>query len=534
MAIHIASLGKRFGAHTLAACVVLGSMVAASPAGRAQTFTALYSFCSQYYPATSGCLDGYWPYAGLVQATDGNFYGTTGGGGAYGVGTVFKITPGGELTTLHSFDVADGTGPSGGLVQATDGNFYGTTSDGGPYCGYMCVPQGTVFRITPGGTLTTLYVFCLQGSPSTGCPDGAYPGGPLVQGSDGNLYGTTTMGYGPNEGTIFRITLGGTLTTLHSFEGTDGNDPEGGLVQQATDGNFYGTTAGGGAYGQGTVFKITPEGTLTTLYSFCAQSGCTDGTGPGGGVVQGSDGNFYGTTSCDGIGLGYFGTVFRITPEGSLTTLYSFCSQYDPDTGLCMDGNYPTTGLVQGSDGDFYGTTSSTTPPGALGFSPFGGTVFKITPGGSLTTLYVFCLQANGSCPNGSTPYAAPIQGTDGNFYGTTFEGGANSECSGGCGTVYKLSVGLGAFVETQPTFGPDGEPVIILGNDLAGATSVRFNGTAARFSVVSSTEIHTSVPKGARTGKVRVTTPSGTLTSNVPFRVTACAETPCMLPEAP
>jgi uncharacterized repeat protein (TIGR03803 family) len=471
---------------------------------------------------------------------DGNFYGTTGQGGPEGSGTIFKITPDGRLTMLYGFcyqypvtdSCLDGITPEAGLVQATDGNFYGTTSGGGANGG------GTVFRITPEGTLSTLYAFCLQGSLGTECLDGAVPYGVLVQGSDGNLYGTTYTGGGANGGTVFKITLGGGLTTLHSFNGTEGEAPYAGLVQ-ATDGNFYGTTGGGGAYGDGTIFKITSQGTLTTLYSFCAQSGCTDGATPVGGLVEGSDGNFYGTTSSGGAaGLWYYGTVFRITPEGTLTTLYSFCSQYDPATGLCMDGIFPYAGLVRGSDGNFYGTTSnSITATEAYWLeAEFGGTVFKITPSGSLTTLYSFCLKPHVLCPDGNMPSAALVQGTDGSFYGTTYQGGTNPLLcySGeGCGTVFKLSTGLDAFVEPQPTFGPEGEPVIILGNDLTGATSVSFNGTAARFSVASSTEIKTSVPRGARTGEVRVTTPSGTLTSNVPFRVTACTAAPCILPMA-
>jgi uncharacterized repeat protein (TIGR03803 family) len=496
-------------------------MMAVSSSGRAQTLTYLYSFCSQYDAATSRCLDGDNPYAGLLQATDGNFYGTSYWGGANAGGTVFKITPGGTLTTLYSFcslydpqtdACTDGFYPDAGLLQATDGNFYGTTAYGGSEGG------GTVFQITPEGTLSTLYAFCSQGSIATGCLDGANPGATLVQGSDGNLYGTTPESSGANYGTVFRITLSGALTTLHSFDLTDGIDPTG--LVAAPDGNIYGTTGAGGAYGGGTIFKITPEDTLTTLYSFCVQSGCTDGSDPRG-LVQGSDGNFYGATAAGGAyGAG---VIFRFTPGGSPTTLYSFCSEYD---GLCMDGDFPV-GLLEGSDGNFYGATAFSSP------GNWGGTVFKITPSGLLTTLDSFCPPEFIYCRDGNVPLAAPVQGTDGNFYGTTYQGGANDQCYWGCGTVFKLSVGLGAFVETRPTFGPEGKPVIILGNDLTDATSVSFNGAAARFSVVSRTEIKTSVPKGARTGEVRVTTPSGTLTSNVPFRVTACTAAPCILPMA-
>jgi uncharacterized repeat protein (TIGR03803 family) len=225
------------------------------------------------------------------------------------------------FTTLASFNGTDGSNPYAGLVQATNGDLYGTTVAGGAY------NDGTVFKITPSGTLTTLYSFCSQ----AGCTDGAYPSAAaLVQATNGDLYGTTEY----SEGTVFKITPSGTLTTLYSFCSqsgcTDGANPIAGLVQ-ATNGDLYGTTSEGGAYGGGTVFKITPSGTLTTLYSFCSQAGCTDGAYPVAALVQAINGNLYGTT--DAGGAYNDGTVFKITPSGTLTTLYSFCSQ-----GGCTDG----------------------------------------------------------------------------------------------------------------------------------------------------------------------------------------------------
>ena len=229
-------------------------------------------------------------------------------------------------------------------------------------------------------SLTTLHMFA--GYPS----DGGVPDAGVVQATDGNFYGTTYTGGASGNcqggcGTIFKITSAGTLTTLHSFTWYDGASPVGALVQ-GSDGNLYGTTYGGGAEPRvGTVFKITPGGTLTTLYSFCAQANCTDGQQPYAGLVRGSDGNFYGTTLEGGantgcsLGAGSCGTVFKITPGGALTTLHSFCAQAG-----CADGGNPYAGLVQGSDGNFYGTTFER---GANGY----GTVFKITPAGTLTTL---------------------------------------------------------------------------------------------------------------------------------------------------
>src|ERR1039457_5075208 len=385
------------------ACTVLVLCATTAIAGPAQTLTTLYSFCSQ-----SGCTDGNWPEARLVQATNGDLYGTTIYGGVApfnNSGTVFKITLSGTLTTLHRFcsqtNCPDGNLPLAALFQAANGDFYGTTSGGGTSGNY-----GTVFKITPGGTLTTLHSFCSQ----TNCTDGEYPFAGLVQ---------------------------------------------------ATNGDFYGTTVFGGANDHGTVFKITPSGTLTTLYRFCSQTHCADGYGPQG-LVQDTDGDFYGTTNQGGANHDS-GTVFKITLGGTLTTLYSFCSQ-----SPCTDGKYPEA-LVQATDGNLYGTTSGND-----------GTVFKITPSGMMTPVYRFGSQS--PCTDGFEPRAALVQDTNGDFYGTTVGGGAN-----GAGTVFRMSVGLGPFVKTQPTSGNLGAAVKILGTNLTGATSVSFNGTAAVFEVVSS-----------------------------------------------
>jgi len=333
-----------------------GTVFQITPAG---TLTTLYSFCQQ----GGNCVDGRAPYVGLVQASDGNFYGTTVAGGTSDWGTVFKITPSGTLTTLHSFDGADGGSPWAALVQASDGNFYGTTALGG-------VGYGTVFKITPAGSPTTLYSFCQQGG---GCADGTSPHGALVQGSDRNLYGTTTGGGAGGHGTVFRITTDGTLTTLHSFNGLDGGEPVAALLQ-ASDGNFYGTTLLGGPSrncgdGCGAIFKITSTGTFTPLYIFCSQPNCADGANPSSSLVQGADGNFYGTTWYGGDNTncgGGCGTVFDITPGGTLTTLYRFC----PQSG-CRDGYWPLGGLLQATNGAFYGTTFA-------GGQDVWGTVFRI------------------------------------------------------------------------------------------------------------------------------------------------------------
>jgi uncharacterized repeat protein (TIGR03803 family) len=454
----------------------------------AQTLTTIHDFKW----AKGGAV----PNTALVQANNGDLYGTTGGGG----GTFFKITPSGTLALLYSFcsqpNCTDGGAPNGALVQANNGSLYGTTKEGGAN------NVGTVFSITPIGTLTTLHSF-----DST---EGYEPAAGLVQAADGNLYGTTEYGGAKGDGTVFSISLSGTLTTLYSFcsqsDCKDGAEPIAGLIQ-ATNGDFYGTTQDGGAKGgYGTIFRITSQGVLTTLYKFCSQGGdCTDGAFPNAALVQGTDGNFYGTTITGGVNDD--GSVFKITPTGTLTTLYSFCSQ-----ASCTDGENPYSALVEGTDGNFYGTTDQ----GGNGF----GTVFSITSSGTLTTVYSFCSQSG--CPDGKYPYAGLVQDTNGNFYGSTNDGGViTSGCDEeGCGTIFSLSVGLGPFVETRPSAGTVGKAVRILGTNLTGATNVTFNGTAATFIVVSSSEISTTVPTGATTGTVQVVTPGGTLSSNVNFQV--------------
>ena len=379
--------------------------------------TTLYSFA----PANDGAS----PAAALVQGSDGYFYGTTERGGpSGGNGTVFKISANGVLTTLHSFSgTNDGAFPSA-LMQGSDGYFYGTTSGGGTYT------NGTVFQISPNGALTSLYSF-------TGGNDGSGPNG-LAQGSDGNFYGTTSQGgsypgpYGGGGGTVFKISPNGALTSLYSFTGgNDGAQPLAGVVQ-GSDGNFYGTTYYGGStnpntgQGVGTVFKITPNGTLTSLYSF---TNANDGGWPVAGLVQGSEGNFYGTT---------YDTVFKISTNGALTTLHASAGGND---------GFTFNGLVQGSDGYFYGTTYD----GGQFASPSAGTlgtVFRISTNGALTTLRLF-----GSGNDGANPAAGLVQGSDGNFYGTTSWGGA-----GGAGTVFRLTI----VPQPQLTIIPSGPYVIL------------------------------------------------------------------------
>jgi uncharacterized repeat protein (TIGR03803 family) len=492
---------------TLAALLGVSTAQTSAAAPSATTFTKLGTF---------GTGNGEYPNAPLVQGTDGNLYGTTQLGPWPSNGFAFKMTPTGTFSLFDyscTTNYCTGTKPYAGLVLASDGNFYGTTYEGGDgaYRSGSRYPGGTVFQLNTQSGLSTIYNFCSE----VACDDGddLFLFSPLIQGSDGNLYGVTSGGGMYGLGTVFSATTGGTLTTLHSFASTEGNSPFGGLIQ-ATDGNLYGTTANGGSGANctsgncGTVFKITPQGTLTTLYNFCEQTNCADGYYPRGSLIQGADGDLYGITVYGGAHTTTesfdYGTVFKITTSGTFTVLYSFCA-----LASCADGYYPA-GILQASDGNFYGATYYGGATNA-GY----GTLFKLTSAGVLTTLHDFCPKGGSYCAAGAYPEAL-VQGTDGNFYGVS--GGGLGRV--GYGTAFRLSVGLGAFVETVTASGAVGSSVIILGTNMTGASSVTFNGAAAAFTLVSSTEITATVPTGATTGPVVVTTPKGTLTSNKSFTI--------------
>ena len=385
------------------------------------TLTNLYSF--------TGGPDGANPNA-LVQDTNGIFYGTTQNGGTNGYGTIFQLTTNGTPATLYAFTGdGDGAYPMAGLVQGADGNLYGTASVGG------AGGWGTIFNITSGGTFGALHSFM-------GVADGSFPYAELMQGVDGSFYGTTLEGGISNGwGTVFKITPDGSVSNLYSFTGgADGGSPEATLVQ-GVDGSLYGTTSEGGTSSSGTVFKITTNGTFTTLYSFY---GSSDGGFPYAGVIQAADGNFYGTTGDDGQ-LGN-GTVFKITTNGILTTLHSFAGG--------SDGSFPSAGLIQASDGNLYGTT-------AYGGTYNDGTVFQITTNGALTTLISF----NGT--NGANPQVALVEGTDDNLYGTTQNGGPMDY-----GVIFRLTVP--SLVPTPafgaPTLLPNGT-IVLAWSTVAGQT---------------------------------------------------------------
>lgn len=490
----------------------------------------LYAF--QYNAnTTSNYPDGDSPQAELIQGADGNYYTTTfeGGSGAcadgveglvQGCGAVLKITPAGALSVLYSFpfDASNSTTPNGvfpvaGLLQGPDGNFYGVASGGGSSGTDFCQPYqgvfgcGTIFKLTPGGQFTLLYSFCGGNGCGLLASDGADPRGRLALGPDGNLYGTTQQGgyydgvY--NSGTIFRISLsGGGYQIVHMFTGNsgtgDGSSPEAGLTL-ASDGNFYGTTQAGGTSDNGTVFKMDLAGNVTILYSFLSDD--PNGTDPFGALIQASDGNLYGTCYTGGSAEG--GTVFRISTSGHLTKVYDFTT--------ASIGTHPTSGVIQASDDNLYGVT----PNGGIGL----GAIYQLTLGGVAT------LEASFAGATGNFPDGALVQGSDGNFYVTTSSGGGtNSNGVPDAGTIDTFISGLPlpkpGILGFVPSSGNVGTKVTIGLGPYIGATAVKFNGTNATFKVDGSEFITATVPAGATTGLISVTTPGGTVMSKQKFIV--------------
>jgi uncharacterized repeat protein (TIGR03803 family) len=448
-------------------CVYWATALAAS----AQTLTTLHSFTGQ--------PDGQTPYTGVAmsQGQDGSLYGTTIAGGANGYGAVFGITPSGKLT-LYSFDSSDAGYPDAGPVLGTDGLLYGT-ADG--YFGGL-LNDGRVYSLDVAtGIFTVLHNFDSS--------DGRTPDGPVALGPGASYYGTAGYGGPLNNGDVFSITPSGTFKVLHAFNGTDGSVPQGGglLFGPGPHQALVGVTNYGGAFGFGTIYAIESTGAFKSVYSFDG----THGSYPAGTLVLANDGHAYGTTN--GGGTSGNGVVFRISSTGVVTVLHNFTA---------TDGQSPAAGLTLGSDGKLYGTTNA---GGAHG----DGTIFSLTTGGAFAKLYDF------DGPDGSVPNYL-TQHTDGMFYGTTMSGGVSN-----LGTVFRFDVGLGPFVTFVLNRGTVGATAQILGTGLTGATAVTFNGVpASSFTVASDTFLTATVPNGATSGRVQVTTPGGALTSNEGFVV--------------
>jgi uncharacterized repeat protein (TIGR03803 family) len=395
------------GRYPLTVTTPNGSAVSIPPFEIGPPLSTIYGFCPSSPSPFPYCPDGVNPNS-LTRGSDGNFYGTT--DWSIPNSTAFRITPGGTLTTLTT--LATSLYYPNRLFQASNGNIYGTSQQGGYFnAPTACNPDpegasgcGAIFQFTPGGTYTQLFAFKAH-------DDGEFPMAGVVEGSDGALYGTTSAAGANGHGTIYRFSDGG-LQTLYSFSGADGSAPS--ILVAAKNGNFYGITAAGGSSGKGTVFAWQ-GGNLTTLYNFTGQA---DGGTPSS-LILTPDGNLYGATSADGAAGG--GTVFQLTPGGTLTTLYSFSG--------ATSGSSPAN-LVAGN-GHILGITGG----GEFG----GGTIFELTLAGELRTLYAFYFSLTASF-GGDGPTAL-VSAPDGSFYGTTAAGGALAcQYGQGCGTVFHLT----------------------------------------------------------------------------------------------
>lgn len=395
-------------------CLSLVVVMSAFAQAQSSTFTSLYSF--------TGAADGAGPATGLVQAADGNYYGTTSDGYTSSnttaeFGTIFRLTPGGVLTTLHTFsgNLPDGARPSG-LTQGPDGALYGVTEQ-----------FGTVFRMTLTGEFSTISDFAY----TSAADGGVYPFAALTLGSDGLLYGSTTEGGANSTGILFSVSTTGAFTLLNSGLGTMAP------LVQASDGNFYGLeiapdTCEPSTGSCGTVFEMTPAGAVSTLYSFSSIAG-DDGDYAYGGVtqnavlVEGADAGLHGTTASGGASTGDSdGTFFDVSLAGQITVLSNFCCAYE-SPGI-------TAGLFLASDGNYYGASVAQVSMAGLENVPV---IFSATPQGTLSLLYDFTPAPSGY----ATPAGMLIQGSDGNFYGVTSNGYDASLCSNGCGSIYRMAM---------------------------------------------------------------------------------------------
>jgi uncharacterized repeat protein (TIGR03803 family) len=367
------------------------------------------------------------PRGNLLLANDGNIYFTGTTGGANGIGAVARVTPAGDATSLHSFTggQTEGQSPFAGVMQASDGALYGTTYVGGDGNG------GTVYRLALDGTYKLLHSFKAGGK-----TDPHYPYGGVVQASDGNLYGTTLRGGADDKGTIYRISLDGTLTQIHDFTGDDGENPEGDLIV-GSDGNLYGTTLQGGKDGRGTIYRATLAGAVTTLHSFPTLGAFSTagvainatGANPRSGLFLGADGNYYGT-AYQGGSVGY-GTVYRMTPAGVVTVVHAF-------TGPTSGGAFPLASVSQDAAGNLYGTTERGGPNNL-------GTAWRIDTSGQFSMLHGFL----GTTVDGMSPYATLLP-LNGYLYGNSY-----TDSDVHLGALFKLDVGDGVNLPVEISVAP-------------------------------------------------------------------------------
>lgn len=388
--------------------LVLAAALATTTASWPESFEIVYSF--------TGGSDGSNPAAGVVSDKHGNLYGTTSG-------NVYELPASGGERTIYTFEGGKDANTPAARLLIRNRRLYGTSIVGGRHGG------GTVFKIKANGREEVLHSFCSE----PGCSDGQFPSASLLQDADGNLYGTARYGGAHSTqnrgGVIFKMAPGRAETVLYSFcaqpDCADGNDAANSIVRDVA-GNIYGTTAGGGIDnpncidGCGTIFRLTPDGALTVLYSFCSQTNCSDGFDPLGGPVLDSTGNLYGSASFGGaIGCSHLGcgVIYRLAPDGTYSVLYAFKGG--------KQGQWPLGELAIDAGGNLYGAADGGT----------GGVLFEITAAGAEKTLHVFCQT---DCSDGSNPTGTLLL-QNGYLYGTTFGGGILGCGSFGCGVVFRL-----------------------------------------------------------------------------------------------
>jgi len=537
---------------SLCSLLMIAGLALASSVVQAQTYTVLDNFLL-------GGPGPQFPGGPLTQGRDGNLYGYSYAGGASNAGSIWKTDTAGTVSVIYNFP--SGNACQSGMILGNDGNFYSTGLTN-------CSGAGYVFKVTPAGVLTVLHAF-------TGTPDGYNPGF-LTLYSDGNFYGITSQGGANNAGSIFKITPTGTLTTIYSFSGVNNfSNPTGGLTV-GNDGNFYGTQDG--PDGKGSIFKITSAGKLTVLHTF---TGNPDGASPNGGVTLGKDGNFYGVTQYGGVnydGQVDEGTFFKMTPSGTVTILHSFNAATDfavypaEPVVLATDGNFygaingcAEFGCVGGPQDVYKVTASGTLTPlvefatsnGIDSYWPVSqdtnGTLFGITQqGGSSNGGVLFSLNVsapafarlvstagkeggmigilgqgftNSSVVKFGGVQAASVQASGATFLSATVPAGALSgSVTVTTGTKTLTSSQNFRVAPTFPSFSPAsgsvGTPVILTGTGLAQTTRVVFAGTVATFTVNSDTQVTATVPAGAVTGKITITTKGGVIASKTAFTV--------------
>jgi uncharacterized repeat protein (TIGR03803 family) len=471
--------GKLSGMMAVALAILAIMFAGASIPAHAQTPTTLHGF-----PAVS--TDACSPENNIVQGRDGNMYGVGLYCGTNNTGAVYKISPTGTESIIYSFP-SNWSFCFSGLTLGRDGNFYGTcfSTPGG---------NGGIFKLTPAGVFTDLHDF-------TGADGDTEPVYAPIQAADGNYYGVT--GYYPYScGNVYQVTAAGVYKNLHTFSGSDCGTAS--SLIQASDGNLYGTlyTCSLNATGLGCVYKISTAGVFTEIYGFSASSGY----GPCTGVIQGKDGNLYGATN--DAAANNFGSIYKLTIAGVQTDLHDFVQTTDAS---CVDNAGRTNvNLVQVTDGSFYGVNGAYGPTG-------NGSIYKLTQAKVFTAFLL---------PNppvdGNFPLSTLIQNTNGLLYGTTPSGGPTS-CSSCQGVFFSVATGDPAFVNLEPTQRTAivGSKIGMFGQGFSSASVVKF-GSVASSSVtrLGTTYLTATVPAGALTAPVTVTTGSKTLTSPQAFKV--------------